>query len=135
MRRIQIALLPLAWGVAGCTWPVKNVIVEEPTYRGPPTIRDVSASGDSVKISLIQDSKVGPVGKITARVIDGDVYLGIAYVLGSNATEFVVDLSGSAYPQDWRSKLYWLNDTVITKTPDSIVRIRELHRYRIQLEE
>src|SRR6266436_1319770 len=102
-------------GLVGCFTPADRRFLDLPRHEGIPTVREITAEGDLLRIHVVQDGKVVFVAGIEPLLIGGDVYLRplcISSVVG--ATEFSVDLSDKRFPRDWRSRLYWIEGDAIS---------------------
>ena len=121
--------------LAGCFAPGTTRFVDLSGHEGNPTVKEIAADGDLLRISVIQDGKVIFVAGIEPIVIEGDVYLRTRYISSTvQATEFVVDLSDRRFPRDWRNRLYWIEgDAISSPIHPSIEHYREIHRSKIAI--
>jgi hypothetical protein len=135
---LRICLVALsALLVSGCVSPRKFVFVDQAARASPPTIREIRADGDMLRVTLVQDSAPAWVAAIKAEVISGDVYLSTLRISSVvHATEFAVDLSGRKFPRDWRDRLYWIEgDSITSPINPFIEHVREIRRRKIVLKE
>ena len=75
-------------------------------------------------------------GSLMPRIlIQGDVYLSAVCVASVvHATEFIVDLSGPDYPQDWKQRLDWIQgDSISSPLNPMLEHVREIERRKIVL--
>ena len=123
-------------GFMGCFTPADRRFVDLPRHESIPTVREITATGDMLCISVVQDGSVVFVAGIEPILIEGDVYLRPVCVSSVvHATEFSVDLSDKRFPQDWRSRLYWIEGDAIS-SPDNpfIHHYREIQRSKIVIQ-
>jgi hypothetical protein len=134
--RTAIVALP-ALLLSGCLSPQKIVFVDQVAHAGPPTIREIRADGDKLRVTLTQDSAPAWVASVKARVIAGDVYLSTVHISSVvHATEFAVDMSGRKFPPDWRSRLYWIEgDSISSPVNPFIEHMRQIRRSKIILKD
>ena len=127
----------LAFALSGCVSPKKIVFVDQAAHAAPPTIKAIRAEGEMLRISIAQDSAPAWVSGVQATVIDGGVYLRTNHISSRvSTTEFVVDMSDSKFPRDWRSKLYWIeSDSISSPINPFIEHRREIGRSKVALKE
>lgn len=132
MRLLLFALVSLP--LVSCVVPRKLTVVDAP-YPERPTIRSVRAEGDTLRVTVKQDTPGAWIAGVKAETIQGDVYLHTVHISSAvHATEFPVDLSGKKFPDDWRKRLYWMvGDSIGSPVNPFIVPSREIRRSKIEL--
>jgi hypothetical protein len=135
LRFLLVALS--AFLLSGCMSPRKIVFHDQAPRAGPPTIRQVRAEGDMLRVTVVQDSAPAWVAAVNAQVIAGDVYLSTFHISSVvHATEFAVDMSGRKFPRDWRNRLYWIEgDSISSPINPFIEHVREIRRSKVSLQE
>ena len=126
-----------AMSLSACMSPRKIVFVDQALRAGPPTIRQIRADGDILRITLVQDSAPAWVAAVNAQVIGGDVYLSTFHISSVvHATEFAIDMSRREFPRDWRNRLYWIEgDSISSPINPFIEHVREIRRSKVSLKE
>lgn len=133
LRTAIIALAALL--LSGCPAPQKIVFIDQAAHTGPPTVREVHADGDTLRVSLSQDLAPAWIASVHATVIEGDVYLSPLLISSVvHTTEFKIDMSKDNLPRDWRNRLFWIEgETISSPFNTSAERVREIRRSKIQL--
>jgi len=126
-------LLCCLLGLTGCFTPADRRFVDLPHHEGIPTVREITAEGDMLRVRVAQDGNVVFVAGIEPLLIEGDVYLRPVCISSVvHATEFSVDLSDKRFPRDWRSRLYWIEGDAISSPVNPFIHhYREIQRSKI----
>jgi len=61
--------------LVGCFAPGDKRFLDLPRHEGNPTVKEITAEGDLLRISVVQDGNVVLVAGIEPLLIEGDVYL------------------------------------------------------------
>jgi hypothetical protein len=119
--------------LVGCLAPGDKRFVDHPRHEAYPTVKEITAEGDLLRISVVQDGSPVFVAGIEALLLEGDVYLRPVCISSVvHATEFAVDLSDKRFPRDWRSRLYWIEEDAISSPVNPFIHhYREIHRSKI----
>src|SRR5437762_13885056 len=102
-----------------------------------PAVEAIKAHGDILHIFVNQGGREVPVAQIEPQVIEGNVYLFTHHISSVvHQTEFILDLSGSQFPRDWKKRLYWIAGESIRSPlyPFAKNRFHELDRRKIKIE-
>ena len=119
--------------LSGCATSFRFIDVTERELS--PSVVSVEAKESSITLHIKHDTGLAYLSSVGVRVLDGDVYLDPAYISTAHGTTvFTVELSAAGIPQDWRSRLYWIEQELIPSPLNPFAeRVREIRRRRVVL--